>query len=194
MAECEALGVRAMGMEVDLTDRDATEKAVPANPLASLVGSVSRSATRAAARSSLRRTRCTGRRERHARSSDHRAALGHARGNAHARSRHQRKDLHEHLYGGRPAYEKTRWGQDCHRVVDSWGRCPRRYHPYGTSKAAIIHYHAPSREVGPDNINVNSIAPGIIRTGRLGDRSERAKEIALRREGTIEVAQRSSNF
>ena len=28
IAECEALGLRAMGMELDLTDRDATEKAV----------------------------------------------------------------------------------------------------------------------------------------------------------------------
>ena len=61
------------------------------------------------------------------------------------------------------------------------------YHPYGTSKAAIIHYtRALAQELGPFNINVNSIAPGIIRTGRLGDRSERAKEIPLRREGTIE--------
>ena len=83
IAECEALGIRAMGMEVDLTDRDATEKAV--GEIAS-------------------RTRRTGRRERHARSSDHRATLGHARGNAHTRSRHQREDLYEHLYGRRPAY------------------------------------------------------------------------------------------
>ena len=28
MAECEALGVRAMGLEVDLTDRKATEQAL----------------------------------------------------------------------------------------------------------------------------------------------------------------------
>ena len=52
MAECEALGVRAMGMEVDLTDRDATERP-SARSLASLTGSISRSATRAAAQSSL---------------------------------------------------------------------------------------------------------------------------------------------
>ncbi|HZT48824.1 MAG TPA: SDR family oxidoreductase, partial [Hyphomicrobiaceae bacterium] len=36
------------------------------------------------------------------------------------------------------------------------------------------------------NINVNAIAPGIIRTGRLGDRSHMASMTALRREGTIE--------
>jgi 3-oxoacyl-[acyl-carrier protein] reductase len=61
------------------------------------------------------------------------------------------------------------------------------YHPYGTAKAAIIHYtRALAQELGPFNINVNSIAPGIIRTGRLGDRSALAKRIPLRREGTIE--------
>jgi 3-oxoacyl-[acyl-carrier protein] reductase len=61
------------------------------------------------------------------------------------------------------------------------------YHPYGTAKAAIIHYtRALAQELGPYNINVNCIAPGIIRTGRLGDRSHLSKRIALQREGTIE--------
>ena len=61
------------------------------------------------------------------------------------------------------------------------------YHPYGTAKAAIIHYtRSLAQELGPYNINVNAIAPGIIRTGRLGDRSRMAKRIPLRREGTIE--------
>jgi 3-oxoacyl-[acyl-carrier protein] reductase len=61
------------------------------------------------------------------------------------------------------------------------------YHPYGTAKAAIIHYtRALAQELGPFNINVNAIAPGIIRTGRLGDRSHMSKRIPLRREGTIE--------
>ncbi|MEZ5817937.1 MAG: SDR family NAD(P)-dependent oxidoreductase [Hyphomicrobiaceae bacterium] len=61
------------------------------------------------------------------------------------------------------------------------------YHPYGTAKAAIIHYtRALAQELGPFNINVNAIAPGIIRTGRLGDRAHLADQIALRREGTVE--------
>jgi 3-oxoacyl-[acyl-carrier protein] reductase len=61
------------------------------------------------------------------------------------------------------------------------------YHPYGTAKAAIIHYtRALAQELGPHNINVNSIAPGIIRTGRLGDRSHMAEQVPLRREGTID--------
>ena len=62
-----------------------------------------------------------------------------------------------------------------------------RYHPYGVAKAAIIHYtRALAQELGPYNINVNCIAPGIIRTGRLGDRSHLAEQIPLRREGTID--------
>ncbi len=61
------------------------------------------------------------------------------------------------------------------------------YHPYGMAKAAIIHYtRSLARDLGSYNINVNSIAPGIIRTGRLGDRSHLSKIIPLGREGTVE--------
>ncbi|MBN1685347.1 MAG: SDR family oxidoreductase [Spirochaetales bacterium] len=61
------------------------------------------------------------------------------------------------------------------------------YHPYGTAKAAIIHYtRALAQELAPYNINVNCIAPAIIRTGRLGDRSHLAARIPMGREGTIE--------
>jgi 3-oxoacyl-[acyl-carrier protein] reductase len=61
------------------------------------------------------------------------------------------------------------------------------YHPYGVAKAAIIHYtRSLSLELAPFNINVNCIAPDIIRTGRLGDRSQLAAMIPLGREGTIE--------
>ncbi len=67
--------------------------------------------------------------------------------------------------------------------VDAKGR----YFPYGTAKAAIIHYtRTLAQELGPHGINVNCIAPGIIRTGRLGDRSHMAAEIPLRREGTAD--------
>ena len=61
------------------------------------------------------------------------------------------------------------------------------YHPYCTAKAAIIHYTSSlAQELGPYNINVNCIAPGVIRTGRLGDRTDEIKDIPLAREGTIE--------
>ena len=69
------------------------------------------------------------------------------------------------------------------------------YHPYGVAKAAIIHYtRSLAQELGPHNINVNCIAPGIIRTGRLGDRQHLSKYIALRREGTIEDCARVVEF
>lgn len=69
------------------------------------------------------------------------------------------------------------------------------YHPYGVAKAAIIHYtRSLAQELGPFNINVNCIAPGIIRTGRLGDRECMSKNIALRREGTIEDCARVVEF
>jgi 3-oxoacyl-[acyl-carrier protein] reductase len=62
-----------------------------------------------------------------------------------------------------------------------------RYFPYGLAKAAIIYYtRTLAKDLGPYNINVNCIAPAIIRTGRLGDRSHLADRIPLRREGTIE--------
>ena len=61
------------------------------------------------------------------------------------------------------------------------------YHPYGMAKAAIIHYtRSLAQELGPDNITVNCIAPGFIRTGRLGEHPGREKEVALRRIGTVE--------
>lgn len=62
-----------------------------------------------------------------------------------------------------------------------------RYFPYGTAKAAIIYYtRTLARDLGPYSINVNCIAPAIIRTGRLGDRSHMVDSIPLKREGTIE--------
>lgn len=70
-----------------------------------------------------------------------------------------------------------------------------RIHPYGMAKAAIIHYtRSLAQELGPYNINVNCIAPGIIRTGRLGDRTHLSQHIALRREGSIEDCARVVEF
>jgi 3-oxoacyl-[acyl-carrier protein] reductase len=69
------------------------------------------------------------------------------------------------------------------------------YHPYGTAKAAILHYtRTLAQELGPYNINVNAIAPGIIRTGRLGDRSHMTDRIPLGREGKIEDCARVVEF
>ena len=69
------------------------------------------------------------------------------------------------------------------------------YHPYGTAKAAIIHYtRSLAQELGPHNINVNCIAPGIIQTARLGDRSTLAQSVPLRRQGTVEECAKVVEF
>jgi len=62
---------------------------------------------------------------------------------------------------------------------------------YGAAKAAIVHYtKALAAELGPYNINVNCIAPGLIATPRIaekyGDSPELYDNIALRRLGTPE--------
>ena len=61
------------------------------------------------------------------------------------------------------------------------------YHPYGTARAPIIHYtSALAQKLGPYNINVNCMVLGLIHTARFGDRSELAHKIPLRRQGTVE--------
>lgn len=71
----------------------------------------------------------------------------------------------------------------------------RGYHPYGMAKAAIVFYtRSLAVESGPYNINVNCIAPGIIRTGRMGDRSKIGEGTILGREGTIEDCARIVEF
>jgi 3-oxoacyl-[acyl-carrier protein] reductase len=55
------------------------------------------------------------------------------------------------------------------------------------AKAAIIHYtRSLAQELGPFAIKVNCIAPGLIRTGWLGEQPGREAQLAMRRIGTIE--------
>lgn len=187
MAECEALGVRAMGMEVDLTDRDATEKAV--GKIARQLSGIDIAVCNAGGGTVV--------------FADERDAPAGANDTQDLVTTGLPSDTPEEMLTrvldinvktcmntcmAVVPHMKKQGGGKIVTVSSTAGVDARGgYHPYGTSKAAIIHYtRALAQEVGPDNINVNSIAPGIIRTGRLGDRSERAKEIALRREGTIE--------
>jgi 3-oxoacyl-[acyl-carrier protein] reductase len=70
---------------------------------------------------------------------------------------------------------------------------------YGASKAAIVHYtKALAAELGPFNINVNCIAPGLITTPRIaekyGDSPELYDNIALRRLGTPEECATAVEF
>jgi 3-oxoacyl-[acyl-carrier protein] reductase len=188
MEECTALGVRAMGLEVDLTDRDAAETAVA--EVAGRLGRIDIAVCNAGGGTVT--------------FADERAPRAGA------------NDALDEVTTGTPAdtpdamltrvldinvktcmytcmavapYMKKQGGGKIVTVSSTAGVDAKgSYHPYGTAKAAIIHYtRALAQELGPFNINVNAIAPGIIRTGRLGDRSARAREqVALQREGTIE--------
>ena len=188
MAECEALDVRAMGLEVDLTDRKATEQAV-----AQVVQQMGRLDIVVA-----------------------NAGGGTVRFADEKQGGEGANQVLDDVTTGTPSdtseemltrvmdinvktcmytcmaatpHLKQAGGGKIVTVSSTAGVDARGgYHPYGTAKAAIIHYtRSLAQELGPFNINVNAIAPGIIRTGRLGDRAARANEVvALKREGTIE--------
>lgn len=188
MAECEALGVRAMGLEVDLTDRSATEQAVA--EVAAELGRIDIAVCNAGGGTV---TFADERAPREGANDTEDLVTTGTPANTSEEMLSRVLDINvktcmytcmavaphmKKLGGGKIVTVSSTAG------VDAKGA----YHPYGTAKAAIIHYtRALAQELGPDNINVNAIAPGIIRTGRLGDRAEMAKErVALQREGTIE--------
>lgn len=70
------------------------------------------------------------------------------------------------------------------------------YAHYGAAKAAIAHYtRYLAQDLGPHGITVNCIAPGVIATGRImqtvipgssQSNRDRAELVALRRLGTVE--------
>lgn len=188
MAECEALGVRAIGLEVDLTDRAATEQAVAEvvrelGRLDILVANAGGGTVRFAdekqggeGANQVLDDVTTG-----TPSNTPEEMLSRVMDINVKTCMYTCMAVTPHLKaagGGRIVTVSSTAG------VDARGA----YHPYGTAKAAIIHYsRALAQELGPFNINVNAIAPGIIRTGRLGDRAAMAEErVALQREGTIE--------
>ncbi len=187
VAECEALGVKAIDLEADLTDREATEAAI--GEIADNMGRIDITVCNAGGGTVV--------------FADERDSASGANDTQDLVTTGLPSDTPEEMLTrvldinvktcmytcmAVAPYMKKQGGGKIVTVSSTAGVDARGgYHPYGTSKAAIIHYtRALAQELGPFNINVNSIAPGIIRTGRLGDRSERAKEISLRREGTIE--------
>ena len=187
VAECEALGVKAIDLEADLTDRTATEAAIA--EIANKMGRIDIAVCNAGGGTVV--------------FADERDSASGANDTQDLVTTGLPSDTPEEMLTrvldinvktcmytcmAVAPYMKKQGGGKIVTVSSTAGVDARGgYHPYGTSKAAIIHYtRALAQELGPFNINVNSIAPGIIRTGRLGDRSERAKEIPLRREGTIE--------
>jgi 3-oxoacyl-[acyl-carrier protein] reductase len=187
MAECEAQGVQALGLEVDLTNRDATTAAV--NDIVRRLGRVDIAVCNAGGGT--------------VRFADEPAVKPGANAARDEMTTGTPADCPEDMLvrvldinlkttmytcmAVAPHMKRQRSGKII--TVSSTAGVDARggYHPYGTAKAAIIHYtRALAQELGPHNVNVNAIAPGIIRTGRLGDRSHLAEQVALRREGTVE--------
>jgi len=193
MDECKAIGVRAMGLEVDLTDRTATEKAVA--EIAEKMGSIDIAICNAGGgtvkfQDELKQGESGPGRKGEKGTGDVTTTGTPADCPQEMLTRVLDINLMTCMYtcmAVAPYMKKQKSGKII--TVASVGGLVAMgsYHPYGTAKAAIIHYtRALAQELGPYNINVNCIAPGIIRTGRLGDRSDMAERIALRREGTIE--------
>lgn len=188
MAECEALGVRAIGLEADLTDRAATEAAVA--EVVDRLGRVDIAVCNAGGGT--------------VRFADERSPAGGDNAVGDEVTTGTPSDTPDemltrvmdiniktcmHACMAVAPHMKRQGGGKIVTVSSTAGvGASGGYHPYGTAKAAIIHYtRSLAQELGPFNINVNAIAPGIIRTGRLGDRAEAAeKRVPLRREGTIE--------
>jgi 3-oxoacyl-[acyl-carrier protein] reductase len=164
MEECEALGVRVVGLETDLTDRTATEKAV-----ASVVDSLGRIDIAVCNAGGGTVTFADERDTENPEAEVDVVTTGTPSDCPQDMlERVLENNLMTCMYtcmAVAPFMKRQQSGKivtvSSTAGVDAMGS----YHPYGTAKAAIIHY---------------------IRTGRLGDRSHLAKHIPLRREGTIE--------
>jgi 3-oxoacyl-[acyl-carrier protein] reductase len=190
MEECEQLGVRAVGLTVDLADREATKQAVDqvVQELGRLDivvcnagGGIVRFADELTPGATDVNTAGT--------PSDCPQDM---------LMRVLNNNLMSCIYtcmAAAPYMKKQRRGKIV-TVASTGGLVARgSYFPYGVAKAAIIYYtRSLAQELGPYNINVNCIAPGIIRTGRLGDRSALADRIPLRREGTSDDCARVVEF
>jgi len=184
MDECKALGVRSIGIEADLTDRNVTEKAVA--DIVDRLGRIDIAVCNAGGGTAV----FADERE----SDSDKGDIGTTGRPSDCPQDMLLRVLDINLMtcmytcmAVAPYMKKQRSGKIVTASSTAGLDAMGGYHPYGTAKAAIIHYtRCLAQELGPYNINVNSIAPGIIRTGRLGDRSRMSERIPLRREGTIE--------
>jgi len=196
MDECKALGVRAMGLEVDLTDRAATEKAVA--DVVKEMGKIDIAICNAGggtvkfADEIKQGEIVAGRSGRTGETGTGDAVTTGTPADCPEDMLTRVLDINlmtcMHTCMAVAPYMKKQKSGKIVTVSSIAGLNPRGgYHPYGTAKAAIIFYtRSLADELGSHNINVNCIAPGIIRTGRLGDRSKMAERTMLKREGTIE--------
>jgi 3-oxoacyl-[acyl-carrier protein] reductase len=193
MEECQACGVRAMDLELDLTDRAATEKAVA--HIVARMGHIDIAVCNAGGGTVIFADERESERDAagkpiEAKTEDIGLTGTPADCPQHMLTRVLNNNLMTCMYtcmAVAPYMKAQRSGKIVTVSSTAGIQATGAYHPYGTAKAAIIHYtRSLAHELGPYNINVNCIAPDIIRTGRLGDRSQMAKFIPLRREGTIE--------
>ena len=191
--ECEALGVKALALEVDLTERAATEKAVAV--IVEALGRIDIAVCNAGGGTVTFADELDP-------SAEERVDVNTTGTPSDTPQDMLTRVLDSNLMtcmytcmAVAPYMKEQKYGKivtvSSTAGLDAGGG----YHPYGTAKAAIIHYtRSLAQELGPYNITVNAIAPGIIRTGRLGDRARMAGRIPLRREGTIEDCARVVEF
>lgn len=182
MDECKNLGVTSIGLEVDLADREATKQAV--DQIVKELGSLDIVVCNAGG-GTVRFAD-----ELKPGAKDVNTAGTPSDCPQDMLMRVLNNNLMSCIYtcmAAAPYMKKQKHGKIV-TVASTGGLAARgSYFPYGTAKAAIIYYtRTLAQDLGPYNINVNCIAPGIIRTGRLGDRSAMADRIPLRREGTID--------
>jgi 3-oxoacyl-[acyl-carrier protein] reductase len=193
MDECRALGVRAMGWEVDLTGRATTEKAIA--KIGKKMGRIDIAVCNAGGGTVKFANEVNPNEPRSKRKGESGPVDITTTGTAadcpqEMLTRVLDINLMTCMYtcmAVAPYMKKQKSGKIVTVSSTAGLVASAGYHPYGTAKSAIIYYtRALAQELGPYHINVNCIAPGIIRTGRMGDRSRLADRIPLRREGTIE--------
>lgn len=188
MDECRALGVRSMGIEADLADRDATENAIA--DIAAEMGRIDIAICNAGGGTVVFADEREDEDDGKAGKTDLNTTGTPADCPQDMLTRILETNLMSCMYtcmAVAPYMKEQKSGKIVTVSSVAGVEAMAGYHPYGTAKAAIIHYtRSLAQELGPYNINVNAIAPGIIRTGRLGDRSHLTKRIPLRREGTVE--------
>ncbi|UCH38424.1 MAG: SDR family oxidoreductase [Candidatus Bathyarchaeota archaeon] len=182
MAECKLLGVNSIGLELDLTDRNATTKAV--NQIVREMGKIDIVICNAGGGTTKFADEVS------VGAKDLVTTATPSNCPQDTFMRVLNNNLMTCVYtclAVIPYMKKQKSGKIVTVASTAGIVASGRYFPYGMAKAAIIYYtRTLAKDLGPFNINVNCIAPAIIRTGRLGDRSYLADRIPLGREGTIE--------
>ena len=191
--ECRTLGVRAMGLEVDLTDRTATEKAVA--DVVAQMGRIDIAVCNAGGDTVTFADEREPEKDASGKPIEGRIVdLGLTGTPAdrppHMLTRVLNNNLMTCMYTCMAVapYMKAQKSGKIVTVSSTAGiqASPGLPSLWGGQGGHHSLYPLLSLELAPFNINVNCIAPDIIRTGRLGDRSQLAAMIPLGREGTIE--------